>query len=216
MAGSTIARASLQPAHLCERIIQKARSHTPRRRPPRVRMSTATCCRSARFSRANSCRVRNSDLIVPKTLQSRVHTPPTVPAEHAAAQGASAGALRQAQPIAPEHMRGGLVIDSSSGLRGPVENQQLAQGRSSEALALGQFWTMKTTAPLMGARPHIRQDGVGAAVGLPAARPSAVLRANRALPARTARQRPARGSRSLHLVTTATSHRNAPALPSAG
>src|SRR6266508_247616 len=34
VAGSTTARASLQPAHPCERIVQKARSHAPRRRRP--------------------------------------------------------------------------------------------------------------------------------------------------------------------------------------
>ncbi len=56
VAGSTIARASLQPFHPCESITQKARSHTPSRRcrPPRVRISAATCCRSARFSSASS------------------------------------------------------------------------------------------------------------------------------------------------------------------
>ncbi len=100
VAGSTIARASLQPAHPWERIIQKARSHTlrRRRRPPRVRMSTASCCRSARFSRASSRRLWNSDLIVPKTVQRRVDTPPTVPADHAAAQGVPAGwTIRQPQ-----------------------------------------------------------------------------------------------------------------------
>jgi hypothetical protein len=61
-------------------------------------MSNASCCRSARFSRASSRRVRNSDLIVPKTVERRIHTRPTVSAEHAAARGVSAGRTsRQAQ-----------------------------------------------------------------------------------------------------------------------
>jgi hypothetical protein len=44
-------------------------------------MSTGSCCRSARFSSASSLRVRNSDLIVPQTVQRSVHTRPTAPAE---------------------------------------------------------------------------------------------------------------------------------------
>ncbi len=93
VAGSAIARAFLQSAHPCERITQKVRSHTPRRRRrlPRVRMSTASCCRSARFSSASSRRVRNSDVIVPRRAHRRLHTRPTVPAERVAAQGVSAG-----------------------------------------------------------------------------------------------------------------------------
>jgi hypothetical protein len=56
VAGSTIARASLHRGHCFDRIAQKARSHPPSRsrRPRRVRSRTATCWRSARFSRASS------------------------------------------------------------------------------------------------------------------------------------------------------------------
>ena len=76
LAGSTMARAFLHPAHRCERMPQKVRSHTPSRsrRTPRVRIRSATCCRSARFSRASSRCVRNTDLVAPRNAQSRLNT----------------------------------------------------------------------------------------------------------------------------------------------
>jgi hypothetical protein len=98
-----LAEAIAAMRHRSETMTQEARSHTPirSRRPLLVRIRTATCWRSARFSRASSCSVRNSDLAAPRTAQSRLNTVPTVPAEHAAAQGVSSG-LDSRQAHRPE------------------------------------------------------------------------------------------------------------------
>lgn len=67
--------------------------------PAAVQIRTATLWRSARFSRASSCRVRNSDLAAPRTAQSRLNTAPAVPAEQAGARNVSTGCdSRQPHP----------------------------------------------------------------------------------------------------------------------
>ncbi len=88
VAGSTIARACLQPVQPCERTTQNPRSQPPRRRrrSPRVRVNTPICCRSARFSSASSRRPLNSDLIVPKRARTSSHTHGTVAAQAHAVQ----------------------------------------------------------------------------------------------------------------------------------
>jgi hypothetical protein len=81
VAGSTIARASLQLDHLFEWITQKARSYTPRRRrrPPEVRISTATSLTQRQILERECPPVRNSDLIVARRAHRRLNTHPTHP-----------------------------------------------------------------------------------------------------------------------------------------
>lgn len=71
-----MAKASFQPAHLCEKTTQKPRSHTPRRRrrSPRVLVSTPACCRRARFSTASSRCVLSDDLAASRRVHTKVHT----------------------------------------------------------------------------------------------------------------------------------------------
>jgi hypothetical protein len=78
-----MARASFQPVQPCEGTTQKPRPHflRNRRRPPRVLVSAPICCRSPRFSRANSRRVLSSDLIVPRRPRTSSHTRGTVAAQ---------------------------------------------------------------------------------------------------------------------------------------
>ena len=81
VSGFTITKAVDQRGQICRRMVQKSRSSPIKRGRVRLRLSTATCWRSARISSEASARVRKKTLRAATTARNRSNTPTVVSPE---------------------------------------------------------------------------------------------------------------------------------------